>query len=86
MNSESNEEARFGDAAEQASKAAEQAEKASDLAKQASENAQEAAEQLRGGVSEAARETPVDPPDTGGGPDPFSRGLPGEGSITPPDY
>ncbi len=86
MNSDTNDEARLGEAAEQASKAAEQAKEASNLANRASENAQEAAEQLRGGGGMTNREAPPDPPDVGGAPEPFSGGLPGEGSITRPDY
>jgi len=87
MNSDTNEEARLGDAADQASKAAKQAKEASNLAERASENAQEAANQLRSGGEATTREAPVnqyDPPDDA--PEPFRGGLPGEGSITRPDY
>lgn len=86
MNSDTNDEARLGEAAEQASRAAEQAKDASNLAEQASENAKKAADQLRQGGEATTREVPVNQYDAPDAPEPFPGGLPGEGSITRPDY
>ena len=91
MNSENNEDSRLEKAAEQVGRAAQQANKASDLLNEAAAEAGEAADKLREGqntgtgggsgtTGQTSPEESVDPPDV-------QRGdLPGESSITRPDY
>ena len=91
MNSQNNEDSRLKEAAEQATRAAEQAKQASVSADKASEEAGEAANIVREVVEDGGSGFGVEPtgqPSSEGTVQPAepTENMPGESSITRPDY